>query len=210
MSDVSNEKSGGGRRTQQERRDATRSALLASAAAVVVDTGPGTGTAEVARKAGVSKGALQHHFGSKNDLLVAVVASGWSDLTERFAQLADVGAAPDERVSALVSAMWDSYQHPTCLAAFMISSDPNLDPELAERLAPIFVAARVRLDQVWSDAFADLDVTGNQLAHARRFVRSHLIGMLVQRQLPSEEPAPDKELSMLCEATLQLLRMPAT
>jgi len=210
VSDLLREETGGTHRTQQERREATRSALLASAAAVVLDTGPGTGIAEVARTAGVSKGALQHHFESKNDLLVGVVATGWSDLTERFARLIDHGAAPGERVGVLVSAMWDSYQHPKCRAAFMISSDPNLDPRLAERLDPVFVATRARLDQMWADAFADLDIAEDQLVQARRFVRSHLLGMLVQRQLPSEEPAADEELLILCEATSRLLGVEAT
>jgi AcrR family transcriptional regulator len=198
-----------GHRTQQERRAATRSALLASAVSAVLETGASASVATIAREAGVSKGALQHHFDSKNDLLVAVVSSGWSDLTERFAQLDDKTAGSAGRVNAVVASMWESYRQPTCRAAFMISSDPNLALDVAERLTPIFAAARLRLDQTWRDAFADLDVSHERLLLARRFVRSHMLGMLVQRQLPSEEPAPDDELSMLCQATLLILTTPA-
>ncbi|MFT6293027.1 MAG: AcrR family transcriptional regulator, partial [Ilumatobacter sp.] len=118
--------------------------LLESAADVIVETGPSSGVAAVARRAGVSKGALQHHFDTKTDLLIAVVSTGWDDLVGRFDRVAAVSRPPEERLRALVCAMWDSYQQPTCRAAFMISSDPNLDPNLADHLAPIFDVARVR------------------------------------------------------------------
>lgn len=196
----------GRHRTQQERRDTTRSALITSAAAVVLATGASTSVAAIAHRAGVSKGAVQHHFQSKDDLLVAVVSHGWGDLVERFAQLADQGAAPKVRVKALVTAMWESYQQPACRAAFLISADPGLNPVVALQVGPIFEAARLRLDDIWHEALADLDVPRERLSEARRFVRSHLLGMLVQRQLPSDEPAPDAELSVLCQTTLQILR----
>jgi AcrR family transcriptional regulator len=182
--------------------------LLESAADVIVETGPSSGVAAVARRAGVSKGALQHHFDTKTDLLIAVVSTGWDDLVGRFDRVADVSRPPEERLRALVCAMWDSYQQPTCRAAFMISSDPNLDPNLADHLAPIFDVARVRLDETWRQIFADLDVPGERLGDARRFVRSHLLGMLVQRQLPSEEPEPERELARLCIAAFEILTAP--
>ena len=196
------------RRTQQQRRDSTRSTLLAAATAMVLGSGPSTSIAEIAEQAGVSKGALQHHFDSKSDLLAAVVAAGWDELVEHSAPTLHASSPPAVRVGALVRGTWDSFRRPACQAAFMISSDPNIEPELADRLNPVFESARRRLDQIWNDAFADLGISDERTARARRFVRSHLLGMLVQRQLPSEEPAPDDELSILCEATLQVLTAP--
>jgi AcrR family transcriptional regulator len=193
------------RRTQQQRRATTRAALLASAAEVVVDTGPGSSVGEIARRAGLSKGALQHHFESKSDLLAAVVAMGWDDLAERFALLSGQSLPLGEHVAAVVHAMWDSYRQPACRAAFMISSDPNLDRDSAARLAPVFETSRRRLDELWRGLFADFDVSAEQLALSRRFARAHLLGMLVQRQLPSEEPDPESELVLLCDALLHLL-----
>ncbi len=63
--------------------------LLVAAASAVVETGPATGLADVARRAGVSKGAVQHHFASKLELLLAVVEAGWSDLIEQPAIISD-------------------------------------------------------------------------------------------------------------------------
>ena len=192
------------RRTQHERRASTRSALLIAAAGAIVDTGPSTGVAEIARRAGVSTGALQYHFESKTDLLVAVVEVGWNDLVERSMAIArDV--SPADRVAALVSSMWESYQQPVCRAAFMVSSDPNIDADVAERITPVFDAERSRLDRLWLDTFADIEPPIERVASARRFARSHLVGMVVQRQLASDEPDPDEELDLLCQATLRIL-----
>lgn len=192
------------RRTQQERRETTRAALLAAAAGAVVETGPSTRIVEIARRADVSTGALQYHFDSKADLLVAVVELGWNDLVERSMSV-DRSAPPVERVDGLVSAVWESYRRPECRAAFMISSDPNIDVDVRRRIAPVFDAVRERLDQLWQDVFADLDLPAERVSLARRFARSHLAGMVVQRQMTSVEPDPDEELDLLVRATLRIL-----
>jgi AcrR family transcriptional regulator len=61
-------------RTQQARREATRAALLGATVGCLVDHGyAGTTTQRVQDRAGVSRGALLHHFASKEQLLVAAV-----------------------------------------------------------------------------------------------------------------------------------------
>jgi len=62
------------RRTQAERRETTRKQLLDAAAKLIRQKGfGGLRTIEVASLAGVSRGALMHHFPSKHALVVAVL-----------------------------------------------------------------------------------------------------------------------------------------
>ena len=62
------------RRTQAERSEATRNQLLDAAVKLVRAKGfGGLRTVEVADLAGVSRGALLHHFKNKNALVVAVL-----------------------------------------------------------------------------------------------------------------------------------------
>ncbi|MBR0899029.1 TetR/AcrR family transcriptional regulator [Bradyrhizobium tropiciagri] len=62
------------RRTQAERTEATRKLLLEAAVKLIRKNGfGGLRTVEVADEAGVSRGALMHHFPSKHELVVAVL-----------------------------------------------------------------------------------------------------------------------------------------
>lgn len=62
------------RRTQEERRDETRKALLRSAIDTIAAHGfAATTTHDIADRAGVTRGAIQHHFPTRADFLVAVL-----------------------------------------------------------------------------------------------------------------------------------------
>ncbi|MGV3574206.1 MAG: TetR/AcrR family transcriptional regulator [Devosia sp.] len=62
------------RRTQEERRDATRRALISAARRQFAEGGyAATNTPTIAAEAGVTRGALYHHFADKQALFEAVV-----------------------------------------------------------------------------------------------------------------------------------------
>jgi len=74
------------RRTQAERTEATRTALIASARPLFAQRGyAGVGTEEIARAAGVTRGALYHHFDGKRELFEAVYEQIEIELAERIA-----------------------------------------------------------------------------------------------------------------------------
>lgn len=61
--------------SRREQREATRARLLQTAVAVLIERGvAGTTTLEVQQRAGVSRGALLHHFPTHAQLLSATVA----------------------------------------------------------------------------------------------------------------------------------------
>jgi len=74
------------RRTQVERTEATREALIAAARKLFTERGyEQVGTEEIVRAAGVTRGALYHHFDGKRDLFEAVYERIEIDLAERIA-----------------------------------------------------------------------------------------------------------------------------
>jgi len=91
------------RRTQAERTAETRTRILEAVVESITEVGFGRTTAsEIARRAGVTWGAVQHHFGGKDGILDAVL----EDSFDRFAQrLADIPlrAPLRERVSLFLA-----------------------------------------------------------------------------------------------------------
>ena len=69
--------------TREARSEATRAALLEAAAAELVDGDGVIEVGNVAARAGVSTGALYHHFGSKAGLLGALVRDFYERMHER-------------------------------------------------------------------------------------------------------------------------------
>ncbi|WP_216587503.1 TetR/AcrR family transcriptional regulator [Streptomyces brasiliscabiei] len=87
--------------TRAEQRAATRRALLAEGRRRFADDGyHAVVLADVARAAGVTKGAAYHHFGSKAGLFRAVVAETQGEIGERVAQAAGRHDDPWEQLRA--------------------------------------------------------------------------------------------------------------
>lgn len=79
---------GAARRTQAERSEATRAALIAAARRLFTEHGyDGVAAAEIVRAAGVSRGALYHHFGGKPELLEAAYEQLEAESTERVSRI---------------------------------------------------------------------------------------------------------------------------
>jgi AcrR family transcriptional regulator len=87
--DVNGDSSARGRRTQTERRAATRRALLDAGRELFAERGfAAAGQEEIVERAGVTRGALSHHFATKQGLFRAVVESLEHELAERIAEAA--------------------------------------------------------------------------------------------------------------------------
>jgi AcrR family transcriptional regulator len=88
-------------RTQGERSEKTRGALVAAARKLFADRGyAGVGTEEIVRAAGVTRGALYHHFNGKEGLLEAVYEQIEEEVTQKIATDALSGHDPFEALRA--------------------------------------------------------------------------------------------------------------
>lgn len=88
VNDIKSEMSPGAsaRRSQAERSETTRGALIEAARPLFAERGyAGVGTEEIVRAAGVTRGALYHHFDGKRELFEAVYERIEAQLAERIA-----------------------------------------------------------------------------------------------------------------------------
>lgn len=88
-------------RTKVEQRDATKAALISAGRSLFAVRGyAGVGTEEIVQRAGVTRGALYHHFrGGKEDLFRAVLVQISAETARRVMRAA---AATDDPWEALV------------------------------------------------------------------------------------------------------------
>src|SRR5277367_1662518 len=105
------------RRTQAERTAATRRALLDATLDALVEVGfKGTTTTEVARRAGVSVGALQGHFATKSELLAAAVRYSLDRRVEEFGVLM-AGLDPSaDKLDEAIDLLWSMFSGSTFVA----------------------------------------------------------------------------------------------
>jgi AcrR family transcriptional regulator len=87
------------RRTQAQRSATTQQAIVATARDLIAERGfEATTIEEIARGAGVSKGALYHHYADKTEVLAAVYEHVEAELCRR---LLDVAATETDPIAAL-------------------------------------------------------------------------------------------------------------
>src|SRR3954467_13363653 len=96
-------------RTQAERSEATRGALIAAARGLFAKRGyAAVGTEEIVRAAGVTRGALYHHFDGKQGLFEAVYQTVERELTEKIVNGAMASSDAWEAMVAGTNAFLDA------------------------------------------------------------------------------------------------------
>jgi AcrR family transcriptional regulator len=177
-------------RTQQQRRDETRGALLDAAIESLIEVGfSRTTTLEVQRRAGVSRGALLHHFPSKATLLVAAIDHL---ATMRAAELASLAAklpGGQARTDAVLELLWESFSGRFFHVAMELRTAARTDAELR----PVLVAAERHLrDGILHQTRALLGpelAAHPQLGRALDLTLQLMIGAAMTASLHAGDPA---------------------
>src|SRR5881275_823398 len=96
-----------------ERAEETREALIATARSLFAERGfAGVATEEIVRAARMTRGALYHHFSSKEDLFRAVYEDVEQELVERISADALAAADPLDALRAGARGFLDACEEP--------------------------------------------------------------------------------------------------
>lgn len=175
-------------RALQRRAVETRAALLDAALDCLVELGyAATTTPEIARRAGVSRGAQLHHFPTKAGLLAAAVDRLLEKRLEEFRK-AFAGLPPNTvEVDAAVDVLWSMFDGPAFVAYAELWMAARTDPDLAQVVVAVDQRFAREATVIYSELFPggpadDPDVVD--------FVFALMSGMAFQRLVPSAPNRP--------------------
>lgn len=145
------------REPKQDRSRATRQRLLEATIASLADQGwVATTVGVVAEKAGVSRGATQHHFPTREDLITAALDYMFDtrmDEARRESTHLPIGPA---RTEAVVERLIEYFTGPMFKAALQVWTAAAADPDMRARVLPLEnkfgrVAHRMAVEQLGAD-----------------------------------------------------------
>ncbi|MDX3193794.1 TetR/AcrR family transcriptional regulator [Streptomyces sp. MN03-5084-2B] len=125
-------------RTQAQRREQTRTALLDATIDCLVEVGYArTSVQEICARAGVSKGAVQHHFTAKAELMAAAVEHLTTKLRRQLAASLDDLPGGGNGVAAAIDLLWAGYSGTLSTAVTELWVAARTDPELRAAIRPV-------------------------------------------------------------------------
>jgi AcrR family transcriptional regulator len=169
---------------QQRKSGEMRTRILNATVDCLVEKGySGLTTSEVTARAGISRGAMHHHFASRMLLVAAVIEYTVYHRMERF--LSDyfkaIAARGDNSIAATAAAVhWRSVQTRDYAAYLELAVASRTDKELASHFEP---AAR-KLDKIWTKemikSFPQWEAHWDALQVANDFALAAHMGLLLQ------------------------------
>ena len=166
------------RRTQQQRREETRAALVQATVGALCDLGYARATtSEIARRADVTTGALQHHFSSKEELLVAVLDTVMADFIVGLESFAERNSPGYDAIPKVIRALWMIYSSPGYQAVAEVITGARNDPVLHDLVVEHRNRSLATCEALWADLFGDLGadrvVVRQTLHHALATLRGY-------------------------------------
>jgi AcrR family transcriptional regulator len=194
------------RRSHAERRAETRAKLIAAVVDSIAARGFQRTTAqEIARRAGVTWGAVQHHFGGKDAMMLAVLDDSFARFAARVEGI-PFAAPLAERAARFVDGAWAHFSSRHYRSTFEIllnylgREDLGRNRDWRQRMWRAWNA-------VWTRLFADARLPRGRSQTLQHFTIAALSGLASTLMLQGgDAPAPKRELDLLKETLVRALR----
>ena len=151
-----------------------------------------TTTPAIADEAGLSRGAMLHHFPTRTDVVRAAIAHLHARRLMAFRAVVE-GLPPGEnRAHAALRAHWDQLRHPLYAVFIELQVAARTDPELADILAPAEAAFARELRETAREVVPEWNLAGPQFEIGYELATCSLRGMALKLFTPGgAEPSED-------------------
>ncbi len=185
------------RRSHATRTAETRARIIAAVVECIAEVGFGrTTAAEICRRAGVTWGAVQHHFGGKDGILLAVLEDSFGRFAERLADVQIERTSLDERVDLFIERAWEHFGSPHFQSTFEIllsyAGAEGPDPDMLWQTEMF-----KQWNRIWNRLFADADLARRDAVTLQYYTISVLAGLAAMRMVrgrPGRKPSAELDL----------------
>lgn len=139
-----------------------------------------TTTVQIVEFAGLTRGALQHHYDSREDLILATWTEVHARFLARFDATSETSAKLEDRVNQMVEKVWDLYISPEYLVATEIRLGTRADIDFSKQLQEALINFNIAYEEKWQSAFDGL-ASPEKIEQAKRVIGGALRGLAIQR-----------------------------
>lgn len=186
------------RRTQEERTASTKQRLLDATIACLFDLGfAKTTTVEIARRAGLSRGAQLHHFPTKAELVITAVEHLLDRRRDEFrARFASLPEGTD-RPAAAIDMLWSIVSGPTFFAWLELMVAARTDRELRPVVARLAERFSETIQTTFLEIFPRSPMAGPLFDIAPHFTFALLQGLALETDVLGDDKRCQQVLSVL-------------
>ncbi|MGI9293074.1 MAG: TetR/AcrR family transcriptional regulator [Pseudomonadales bacterium] len=158
----------------------TRDKIISSVISLIRKGGfANASSAHIAKASGVSWGAVQHHFGSKDEILETVLDRCYSTFTGALQDQQFYTGTLGQRVDRFVEAAWAHYQGAEYMATMEILLATRARGSASSEVQANKIYAARHLD-VWRDIFPECKVSDAHMQEAIHLVHCMLTGAVIE------------------------------
>jgi len=185
----------GKRRSQKERSAETSTRLMNATIDLLHDRGLArTTTPEIARQAGVSRGALTHHFTTREAIISASVADLLSKTTRDLHRFAEDFIARGGSSDEIVDYIWQMMEDRLFYVTMEYLPEARHNPDFRADLIPTVRDFHAGLDAIWTALAARTDVDPDHTRIVMNATMCLVRGMISQTVLRPNDPAYYREM----------------
>ncbi len=192
-------------RTQAARRAETRHALLQAVVDCLLEHGyQKTTLAVIARKAGLTTGAVQHHFRSRSELMQAAIEEYLFTIDPIDLDV-HVQDRLEDRCLLLVNNYWQYFNNPRYMALWEIILAARHNEQLMKKIKAWQARSVRNAEKFLTQLFPEFGLSAAQVKSIQYFVTSQLRGLALLASVDDRRPNKREQLALLADALRQTL-----
>lgn len=190
------------RQTQEERSRHTRRRVMQATIECILQKGiRATSTVDVARQAGVSRGALVHQFPSKESLMQAALEDLLNREVDSVRDMATRVQAGELDFDTLLKALHEHFKGDLYMVTLEYLTTARTDPAIMEVLVPLAAKFNASLERIWEQLLIGAEHTPHQKRVALNATLCMMRGMGAQ-SIWRDDPELYRDMLLFWKRTL--------